>query len=264
MKSNRSSFCATVTVLMILLGIAPAAHALQFRLLGWSSDDIDLLFGEKKPIELSVSVSGFSPVYEFKGDGPLVLYKEVLNDKGLPVRQTACTVTIPKGMEKGILILVPGDSSRAASRKVVARRHEGPATPDAPLIYDYILLDDSEAARPSGTIEFHNFSSLPIALKVETHQVVLAPKEKAQVPLQPGVKRLAFRAAAQLGGKWKVFLTNPLTTRGPDRMMVVLRDGPPSSQSDATGEPNIRMISLYDWPARPAPSTTQLLSSASR
>lgn len=244
---------------LLLLGCSPAAHALEFRVLGWSSDDITLHYGKKSTL-MTVSVNGFSPAYEFHGDGPLVFYKMVDKD-GNPQRQTACTITFPPDMQRGLIILFPGDESTVANRKVISAS-EGPGTPDAPLVYDYLLLDDSTEARPSGTIEFRNFSSLPVALMVESRQFVLQPKAKAQLPLDSSAKRLSFRAAAQVNGQWKVFLTNPLPTRGrPERMMVLLRDGPIVAQPQGDVEPNIKLLSLSDFPPRPqAPASTDVAS----
>ncbi|HEY9247727.1 MAG TPA: hypothetical protein VIO38_01270, partial [Rariglobus sp.] len=208
-----------------LLACALPLHAVQFRLLGWASQDLNLRFdANHMPVETYVSTDTFSPVYEFKGEGPLVLYKRVEHE-GEPRKQTACTVALPPGMERGLLLLLPGDDSKAADRKVLPDS-QGFVSPGAPLIYDYVWFDDSLQARPAGTIEFHNLSRRPIAFQIEQARHVLAPQAKIQVPLLPGAKRMAFRAAAQIDGTWRVFTKAPLPTRGPERMIVLLRDGP--------------------------------------
>jgi hypothetical protein len=252
MKSKRIHPWGVLLALGLIASAAPL-HAIQFRLLGWTSADVNLqCVINNKPVELSVFTDDFSPVYEFKGEGPLVLYK-MMEHEGKPQKQIACTVTIPPGMEQGVLLLIPGDDTKAVYRKVIPN-HFGFVVDTAPLIYDYVWLDDSVEVRPVGTIEFRNLSQLPVALQIEQRQLTLAPKAKAQVPLLEGAKRMAFRAAAQLSGQWKVFATNPLPTRGPERMMVIIRDGPAAMQGVLEpGEPNIRMISLFDWPPPPKP-----------
>ena len=79
--------------------------------------------------------------------------------------------------------------------------------------------------------------------------MLLVPQAKAQIPLIAGAKRMAFKAAAQVNGQWRTFASNPLPTRGPDRMLVILRDGPPNlEQSLGPDCPNISIVSLFDWP----------------
>lgn len=230
------------------------AGAVQFRLLGWAAADTNLQFDKNgKATPTSVFTNDFSPLYEFMGETSLVLYKMVEHE-GKPRKQVACTIAIPAGATKGLIILTPGDDSKAVDRKVLPDQF-GFVSETAPLIYDYIWLDDSAEARPPGTIEFRNLSGLPIALQIEGNHLVLPPQAKAQVPIVEGTKRMAFKAAAQLTGRWKVFASNPLPTRGPERMLVILRDGPPVFQKVLPpGEPNISMISLYDWHPRPAPA----------
>lgn len=237
-------------IIGLLVSVAPA-RAVQFRLLGWASPDVNLQFEtEKKPVETTVYTDNFSAVYDFKGEGPLVLYKMVERE-GKPTKQVACTVTLPVGAQQGFIILVPGDDSKIVDRKVLPNK-VGFVSDKAPLVYNYIWIDDSPAARALGTVEFRNMSRLPIALQIGQHQLSLAPQAKAQVPLAKDAKRMAFKAAAQINGRWKVFASNPLPTRKPERMMVILRDGPPEAQQTLSpDEPNISMIALYDWPSAP-------------
>lgn len=246
-------------ILCLLAGLTPA-HAVQFRLLGWASQDMNLQFDTgRKTTETYVSTDTFSPVYEFKGDGPIVLYKRVEHEGSIR-KQTACTIPIPQGMERGLLLLIPGDDTKAVDRKVLPDS-QGFVSASAPLIYDYVWFDDSLEARPAGTIEFRNLSRVPIALQIEQYQLMLVPQAKTQVPLIPGAKRMDFRAAAQIDGKWKVFARNPLPTRGPERMIVILRDSLSAASGSASDhEPHITMIPLYDWPAPPKPATPGLVS----
>jgi hypothetical protein len=252
-------------IYILLFCFSFSAHpvwAIQFRVLGWTSADENLQAKlTNKPAELTVLTDSLSPVYEFTGAGPLILYKRVEHE-GKPTLQNACVVTIPQGMTKGLLILIPGDDTKAVSRNVLPNSY-GFISSTAPLIYDYVWLDDSESARPQGMIEFRNMSSVPIALQIDAQQLMLAPKAKAQAPLLPGAKRMNFRAAAQIDSQWKIFRSNPLPTRGPSRMMVILKDGPLARTPEGSGEPNIQMISLFDWPA-PAASEPQKVAALNR
>lgn len=242
-----------IAALAGLLALASPAGAVQFRLLGWTAPDVNLQFDSgPKAVEISLYTENLSPVYEYTGAGPLVLYKQVARE-GKTAKQTSCSVAIPAGARQGLIILFPGDETKAPSRDVRPNQF-GLVSGDAPLIYDYLWIDDSPAARPPGTLEFRNFSSLPVALEIEKQQVQLAPRAKARVLLVKGAKRMAFKAAAQVNGVWKLFATNPLPTRNPERMLVILRDAPPAQRNPSGGEPAIQMLSLYDWPP-PAPAS---------
>jgi len=242
-----------------MLACAASAHAVQFRLLGWDSQDLNLQFdAQRKGVETYVSTDTFSPVYEFKGAGPIIFYKRVEHE-GEARRQIACTVVIPPGMEQGLLLLIPGDDSKVVDCKVLPDS-QGFVSANAPLVYDYVWFDDSLAARPPGTIEFRNLSRVPIAFQIEQHRHTLVPQAKAQVPLIPGAKRMTFRAAAQVNGAWKVFTSNPLSTRGPERMIVLLRDATGIGHTPGE-EPRITMVRLYDWPAPPKQAAASLVSS---
>jgi hypothetical protein len=242
-----------LAMIVCLLTQLTPAHAVQFRLLGWDSQDLNLQFDTNhKANETYVSTDTLSPVYELKGDGPIVLYKRVAHEDGTR-KQTACTITIPKGMKSGLLLLIPGDDTKAVDRKVLPDS-QGFVSAGAPLIYDYIWMDDSLEARPAGTILFLNLSHLNIAFQIEQQQLTLAPQGKVQVPLIPGAKRMAFRAAANVNNQWRVFTSNPLSTRGPERMIVIMRDRASGKNEAGAGDlPAITMIPLYDWPAPPTP-----------
>lgn len=263
MTSKRKLLGIFATLLGLLLSSAPTLQAVQVRVLAWSSDDGDLQFdAARKPTRLKLFSDSFSRAIMFEDDGPIVLYKMVEHE-GKPRKQIACSISVPAGMEQGLLILVPGDQSKAVSRKVLPDE-SGFVSSGAPVIYDYHWFDDSPKARPPGTLEFRNLSRLTIALQIEQSQIMLNPQAKAQVPLARGAKRMPLRAAAQIGGQWKLFRSNPLSTRNPERMLVILRDA--DTQDSADGEPNVTMISLYDWapPVPPSPVETPPVATYSR
>ena len=77
-----------------------------------------------------------------------------------------------------------------------------------------------------------------------------------QAPLIPGSKRMDFRAAVEIDGQWTIFARNPLPTRGPERMLIILRDVPATAGIEPPSrETRIQMVALYDWPAPPANRT---------
>lgn len=265
MISKRTYPGIIAAIIVLIIGCATPSYAVQVRMLAWSSQDGDLQFdANRKATRLKLFPDTFSTAMEMKDEGPITLYKMVADKDGNPHKQVACTLVIPPGMEQGLLILIPGDQTKAVDHKVLPDE-SGFVSAGAPLIYDYIWLDDSPKVRPPGTIEFRNMSRLPIAIQVEQAQIMLAPKGKAQVPLTAGAKRMAFRGAAQIDGQWKFFRSHPLSTRSPDRMLVILREGsPPAQGSGLAGEPDISMISLYDWPAPPAAPAAGPMLSANR
>ncbi|CAM2815181.1 hypothetical protein [Rariglobus hedericola] len=249
MTSNSLHRLALVFALALVAGIAPA-RAVQFRLLAWGSYDLNLQFQNGKGAqELAVFPKSFSITYEIP-QGPIVLFKTVEVD-GKPQRQTACTIVVPPEIQQALVILVPADDSNAPYRKVLPNS-QGLVSKEAALLYDCVVLDNSPAAHPVGTIEFRNFSRLPIAINIADRQLTLPPRDKTQVPITEGAKRMAFRAAAQLeNGDWKLLSSSPLPISGAGRVLVILRDRP--EKSSRPDEPNIAIVPLFDWTPPPSP-----------
>ncbi|MDF3056002.1 MAG: hypothetical protein K0R17_217 [Rariglobus sp.] len=242
---------------------ASPARAVQFRLLAWGTYDLNLQFqAGKAPQELAVFPRSFSTTYE-SAENSIVLFKMVEVD-GKPQRQTACTITVPPEIQQALVILVPGDDAKVTSRKVLPNS-QGQVSKEAAMVYDCVVLDNSPAAHPAGTIEFRNFSRLPIAINIASRQLTLPPRDKTQVPITEGVKRMPFRAAAQLeNGDWRLLSSTPLPISGAGRILVILRDRP--EKSNRADEPNIAIVQLFDWappapPPEPAGTSTPLVYS---
>lgn len=251
MKSKLFPFPVCLLVFVATL-CAPCAHAVQFRLIGWADPDSNLIFDHKnKAVETTLSPAAFSAPYEFDGKGELVLYKRVEHE-GKIIRQTACTVIVPPGLQQGLLLLVPGDESQVLSRKVQPDSF-GTVSANAPLAYNYVWFDDSLEARPSGTIQFLNLSPRQLALQVASQQLVLPPKAKALANLEAGSKRMNFQGAVQVDGRWTIFSRKPIPTRDPERMLVILREEPAPGP-----QPRIKLVTLFDWRAPAAPSLNPL------
>jgi hypothetical protein len=246
----------TVAIIIASFANVIPADAVQFRLLGWAGDDVNLqLESGSNDSELMVPREKFSSPYAFKGAGPIVLYKMV-EYEGKSHKQVSCSVTVPPKMEQGILVLIPGDDSQAVSKKVLPNRL-GFVTANAPVIYNYIWLDDSPAAWPSRSISFRNSSRFPIAFQIEKQQLTLAPQATIQIPMVPEIERMGLRAAFQINGRWTLFANRPLRTATADRILVFFRD---SQASGTPHGPAVEMVPLYDWPqqsTQDAPSIAQ-------
>lgn len=252
------TFLATLAALGLGLCVTPA-HAVQFRLLGWASQDVNLMLDtDSKPVELMVPQEQFSQLQTAKDTAPIVLYKMVEVD-GKPRRQVACSIPVPEGMERGIIVLLPGDESQAVSKKVLPNS-AGFRTESAPVVYNYVWLDDSPKSRPSKTIELRNLSSLPVAVQLDTHQLTLAPQAKALIPITPGAARMPLHAATRMDGKWKLFASRPLRTATIDRVMVFFRDTPASDQSNGAA-PAVTMLPIYDWPQPTSDAKSSVVAS---
>lgn len=247
--------------MVLLLACIPALNAADFRFISWGESDENLQFANGlKSTELSVPDEAFSPLYKLNVGGTLTLYKMVEGDPK-PLKRTACTIPVPEDMTQGLVILIPPENPQPTLDKVMPNSL-GVVSRNTPMTYNYLLLDDSLEARPKGMIEFRNFTGLPIALQVGTQQFTLdaTPNAKHQIPLVPGAKRLFYRAAAQINGKWEIIGSNPLSTRGPpDRMMVLIKRNALGASLQSVA--SIRTLIIADW-TRPDPAANPAASSA--
>ncbi|MDR1281307.1 MAG: hypothetical protein LBK99_10865 [Opitutaceae bacterium] len=239
-------FYAVLSSLLALACCSTPARATQFRLLAWGTNDYSLHFDQKDnlTIDVQVQTNRLSPVYETPGGQSLTLYRIVNDDKGMPVRQIACPVTVPAGLRHGILILIP-----AAPASSWIRLGQGGQALRVPRTYEYRWLDDSPEVRPPGTIEFRNMQGLPVAVRAGDREMLVPPQGKEQVPIVPGAKRIGFKAAAFYDGGWHLFASSPLPTRGVGRLMVIFREAAEAPATGASG-PGIRIVQLHEPPSR--------------
>lgn len=237
----------------LLLLVSPA-RAVEFRVLGWAADDYSLRFDQgRSTTDLQVETDRLSPVYAAPGAESVTLYRPVKTADGEPGRQTACAIAVPPELKRGIVILIP-------AVPVSSWIKPPQADPDAahmrvPPTYHYHWLDDSIEARPPGTIEFRNLQALPVAVRIGDREIEVPPHGKARIPLVPGARRIGFRAATLIDGKWRVFASSPLPTRGPDRILVIFREVEGSQRTDPA-DTGIRVVRLYEAAPAPAPAST--------
>lgn len=226
-----------------LLCGAPPASAVQFRVLGWDADDYSLRLDQgRSTLELQVMTERLSSLYDAPGKENLVFYRLVDRD-GEPVKQPVCTITVPSGLERGVLILVPSVPPSSWIRPPGATGDM--ARMRVPPAYKHFWLDDSPEARPPGMIDFRNLQDLPIALRVGGRDIHLPPQGREQTPLIPGAKRLDFKAAALLDGEWRLFASSPLPTRNLSRLLVIFR-GVSVEPRTGPADTGIRMVRLCE------------------
>ena len=253
MKSS-APFRPLLALFVALLLVLAPARAVEFRVLGWSTDDNSLCFDRgRSTINVQVETDRLSPIYDVPDGEPVSLYRPIKTEDGKPGQQVACEIVVPPGLKQGIVILIPAVPASSWIKPPQV------AAPDAahvrvPPTYLYHWLDDSIDARPPGTIEFRNLQRLPVAVRIGDRDLEIPSLGKAQTPLIPGAKRLGFRAATFINGKWRVFASSPLPTRGPDRILVIFRDVD-EAQRTGPGDTGIRMIRLYEVAPRPEPET---------
>ena len=234
-----------------LLLVLPSVRAVEFRVLGWATDDNSLRFDQgRSTADVQVETDRLSPLYAAPGAETVTLYRPIKTADGKPGQQIACEITVPPGLKQGIVILIP-----AVPVSSWIKPSEGDA--DAahvrvPPPYLYHWLDDSIEARPLGTIEFRNLQRLPVAVRIGDRDIEIPSLGKGQAPIVPGVKRLGFRAATFINGKWRVFASSPLPTRGPDRILVIFRDVD-DAQRTGPADTGIRIVRLYEVAPLPAP-----------
>ncbi|HEY9248164.1 MAG TPA: hypothetical protein VIO38_03495 [Rariglobus sp.] len=244
-----------LSVLFGLLICATLVHAVEFRVLGWSTDDNSLRFDQgRSTTDVQVETDRLSSVYVAPGAESVTLYRPIKTADGKPGQQIACELVVPPGLKQGIVLLIPAVpvSSWIKPSQAIA--------PDAahmrvPPTYHYHWLDDSIEARPPGTIEFRNLQALPVAVRIGDREIEVPPHGKAQIPLVPGARRIGFRAATLIDGKWRVFASSPLPTRGPDRILVIFREVE-GSQRTGPADTGIRIVRLYEAAPAPAPAST--------
>jgi hypothetical protein len=208
-------------------------HALEFRLVSWEGEISDLKYSNgSAQVTISASESNLSDVYEFKGSPPLILYKEVQKE-GKTVRQAVATLTPPDGFTKAIVLLAYTDASKTT--------------------YSGVWINDSVDARPPQTVTYHNFSSYPIAIKLDTKEYMIPPKGDYIQSTNAAMKRVLFKAAAQTKTGWEVVASTVQPVRPGLRTLVMMRDGRPDSYTGLTEVVDI--LKFNDYPPPPEPTT---------
>lgn len=218
-------FPSLLTLCLAVLAILTPARAIEIRFINWDGDAADLKFLNKgKAVGIHASESSLSPVFNYDGTGPLVLFKEIVVE-GKTVRRPAATLAVPAGLTHGIVVLAATDATLET--------------------YAGVWIDDSPERRPAGSVRMVNLSSHLVSFKVDTAEFSVAPSGDYQVPVRANVRRVLMQAATQVDGRWKVVANNPLPVRNGLRLLVLLRDGRPQEGSEVNV---VDLLSFYDLP----------------
>lgn len=234
MKKTRffSSLIATA-----LLAWVPAAalNAVELRFLNWEGRTDALHFANKGgTVAIQADENPLSPAYIFEDAGPLVLFKDVVIE-GKTVRVPAGTLAVPADLTHAIVVLSAIDK--------------------APNTYAGAWIDNSPTARPARTALLINRSHYPVAFKMDSTELTLAPNGTHQFSFSSNAEsRVVVQASAQVNGKWDPIFGNPLPVRSGLRVLLLLRDGRPQPGSKTN---LVDILSFYDRPpALPAAQTS--------
>lgn len=223
----------TLLIALFLPWFALAARALEFRVVSWEGEIAGLFYtAGAKPREIVAEEGVYSRVYTTAGAGPLVLFREVVED-GETRRVPVAELPPPaEGVTHALLILSPADAARTR--------------------FNGVWIDDSPAARPEQTITLRNLSTLTVALRFDAREHTLAPGASVTLPTDPAARRVPFKLAALTGEGWKIVASGSQAVRPGRRTLILLRDG---REQSAGQRELVDMIALND---RPAPALAAL------
>lgn len=215
-------------LVLLLACLAPAARALEFRVVSWDGEIAGLFYATSatKIREIVAEEGVYSHVYMTAGAGPLVLFREV-TEAGETRRVPVSELPPPaENVTHALLILSPANAERTR--------------------FDGMWIDESPAARPAQTITLRNLSTLPVALRLDAREHTLAPGETVTLPTDPAVRRVPFKLAALTGDGWQIVASSSQAVRPGRRTLILLRDG---REQSAGQRDLVDMIALNDRPA---------------
>ncbi|HSI07973.1 MAG TPA: hypothetical protein VK985_05235 [Rariglobus sp.] len=202
-----------------------SAQTVEFRVLSWDGPIENLSYdSEGKSIPLSAAENGLSLPYRFQGGAALELYREEKIDEKI-VRVPVARLPLPANLTKAILVLArSGDDKHS---------------------YAGMWMDDSFDARPVNCLKFFNLSHVPVALKIGTEDIQLAPQESSKLlPFDLKTRSLPLKVAVNSGAGWEVVSSERQTVREGLRILVLFHDGHTDSEGNRT---LIDFVKLYDY-----------------
>jgi hypothetical protein len=216
--------------LVASFGLASCASAVELRfLVSEGSEDSLKFIDNDKTISIRADENTLSATYAFTGDGPLVLFKEVVRD-GKTQRETAARLTVPTGLTHAIVIL----------------------TGEKPGGYAGTWVNDAPVSRPAGTVRTVNLSHHTVTFKIDPSVFTVASGDNHQVAFPLESDRVVMRAETQINGRTEIIAGNPVPMRAGLRLLLVLRDGRPGP-GRATNLVDI--LSFYDQPPAQTPQS---------
>lgn len=207
---------------------APAAQALDFRVLSWSGSPAGLHLSAgpgSKTVPLQAAEDVLSPVLSAPAGAVLKVFRSADTEE-----PPLAVLTPSPGLERAILVLVPN-----------------PGEGDA---YLGLWLDDSPGARPENSITLHNLASTPVALKIGSEQALLQPFDRHVRRFSAAERTVMIQAAIPRDDGWKRVVSSPQPVKNGFRILVILRDGRP--RADGSRE-ELDRVTFYDY-SRPSPT----------
>lgn len=221
----RPSLFRLIFATLLVLAAGSPLSAVELRFLAAEGEETALKFMNKgEAVAITADENTLSPFYPFGYAGALVLFKEIVRE-GKTVRETAATLEVPSGLTHALVVLTATDKTLAT--------------------YSGVVIDDSPATRPAGTILLLNRSRVPLSFKLDAEEFTLAPEGVHQMSFSQDIKRIVVQADAKVADKWERIFGNPLPVRAGVRVFLLLRDGRPQPGAKTN---LVDMLSFYDRP----------------
>lgn len=167
---------------------------------------------------LPVPLSSVSPFYPIPDERRLAAYQKVPHEG--EERPAVLEIVFPDADGDVIILLTPGRE------------------PHAP--YGYLVLEDSDAAFPAGSVLVYNLLKKPVAAKLGGEQVRFAHGERGVVRVvEPGAASFEGGVffAAEFDGHGKIFSASEWYLAASMKIICIL-------YADADGDPKVRRIRL--------------------
>lgn len=224
-----------LTAAPIFAQVENKTHSVRFSLIGLSPLESDgenvvggeehtlygihfLSDGEEKRID-RIPIHNKTREYQYRGEGPLVFYRNTANSEGSISRQVLARVEIAPEWENILIVIMP---QRAGAP-------DGFAT--------FVVNDDADSF-PVNSMRLVNFSGSDLAWLMDKHRERVPVHGSATVTVNVDRPRMVPMRLAALdadNNEWKQTYATSLPFRGNQRFLcVVLPAGPNSSRFHAT------------------------------
>ncbi|MFH1499809.1 MAG: hypothetical protein ABII82_18510 [Verrucomicrobiota bacterium] len=179
----------------------------------------DLLYDlQGKPVAVVPGQHSYSPPYRVTASGSVAFYRLIPSatpgEPPVRVPVVAARVTADAGVSTLILLLPEGPPVEP-----------DPGAPPRPL--KSLVIDDSAAAHPAGTIRVFSFSLRPVLVKIGTRTVQITTGEPALIPYPPDTRTWVQVATTGEGG-WQRVIGTPQMLAPDTRLALYLSDLAPS------------------------------------
>jgi hypothetical protein len=196
---------------------------------GLTSPELQATYGSGKSArEIRLAPESLSPIYDYDGPMPMVLYREV-KVEGRSERQTLAELTCPPDWP-GVLFMV------------------FPEPQSAGFPFHFTPVEYGADHIPDNSMRLLNLCPVPLAIKLSGEGKVVPPHEQADFPINPDAAMLPFVLARSLGESWKVVISSPRPKPESSRMLMLAFPDYPDFKT-------VRILQLGNLPvASPQPS----------